>query len=121
MAKIIVFTIVMVKPNYLRDLRMRQSYFIRHQTHNKSALQLWGGRTHDHSLVCLFSLHHLMNHPGHRQEKREPLLCSATFYATFLNKNGGLCKRNNGHQTPVYLLHVMATSWKQCFNMWSLS
>jgi len=59
-------------------------------------------------------LHHSMNHPRHMQ-KGEPLLCSPTFSATFLNKNGGLCKKNNGHQTLAYLLLIMTNILETMF------
>jgi len=84
-----------------------------------------GRRTHNHSLVCLFpfTIQWIIQDicKGHQTGSplRTSVLCSTTFSATFLNKNGGPCEKNNGHQTLVYLLHVM-TSWKQCYNSWPL-
>jgi len=38
----------------------------------------------------------------------------------FWTRDGGLVRKNNGHQTLAYLLHIMTALWKQCFNTWSL-
>jgi len=38
-------------------------------------------------------------------------------FCNYINPHyNGLCRRNNGHQIPIYLLHLSQKLWKQCLN-----